>query len=194
MIRTMLVPFLMALLSGAVVDASSILPRKAHNPEDDNDLPIYLQPVEIFGKKMYPATIGIVMGVVLLYITFVVTKPQKSMATASHILITDSDAEQKLIEIKKEITGSSDKSTNSVGRNFSVAASKYSECPSKNKHGLLGTFSEGNMVPPFDKAIFDPNTPLNEVVGPIQTQFGWHLIIIHSRDMNEEKTTEKKTK
>ena len=37
------------------------------------------------------------------------------------------------------------------------------------------------MVPEFDKIIFDPNTELNTVYGPVPTEFGWHLIYIEQR-------------
>ena len=33
----------------------------------------------------------------------------------------------------------------------------------------------------FDKVIFDPETKLGEVVGPVQTQFGYHLIVVDKR-------------
>ena len=33
----------------------------------------------------------------------------------------------------------------------------------------------------FDKVIFDPKTELGQVVGPVQTQFGYHLIVVDKR-------------
>lgn len=49
--------------------------------------------------------------------------------------------------------------------------------------GLLGTFPKGAMVPPFDKAVFNPDTPVGTAVGPVQTHFGYHLIFIHDRKL-----------
>ncbi|MGL5370578.1 MAG: peptidylprolyl isomerase, partial [Plesiomonas shigelloides] len=40
--------------------------------------------------------------------------------------------------------------------------------------GDLGEFARGQMVKAFDKAVF--SAPLLQVVGPIKTQFGYHLI------------------
>jgi peptidyl-prolyl cis-trans isomerase C len=40
----------------------------------------------------------------------------------------------------------------------------------------------GAMVPPFDKAVFTPKNKVGEVLGPVQTQFGWHLILLVERD------------
>jgi peptidyl-prolyl cis-trans isomerase C len=36
------------------------------------------------------------------------------------------------------------------------------------------------MVPEFDKVVF--SAPVNAVQGPVQTQFGYHLIEVTSRD------------
>lgn len=97
-------------------------------------------------------------------------------ATASHILIDDhSDvARDKLIKMKQEIGNDKHK--------FSKYAAEYSKCPSgKSSGGSLGKFGMGSMVPPFDRAVFDPKNKVGEVLGPVQTQFGWHLILVHER-------------
>jgi len=43
----------------------------------------------------------------------------------------------------------------------------------------LGTFSQGQMVPSFDKVVF--NEEIGKIHGPIKTPFGAHLILIDSR-------------
>ena len=63
---------------------------------------------------------------------------------------------------------------------FEDAAKSYSQCPSGNDGGDLGTFPQGTMVPEFDKVVFSDE--LNVVHGPIQTQFGWHLLETTSRE------------
>ena len=45
--------------------------------------------------------------------------------------------------------------------------------------GALGTFSQGQMVPSFDKVVF--NEEIGKIHGPIKTPFGAHLILIDSR-------------
>ncbi|MBC8474039.1 MAG: peptidylprolyl isomerase [Candidatus Omnitrophica bacterium] len=91
-----------------------------------------------------------------------------SKATARHILVkTREEAEN----IKKQIEGGSD---------FCELAKKLSKCPSGNKGGDLGSFSPGQMVKEFDQVVF--NEEVNKVHGPVQTQFGFHLIEITSRD------------
>jgi peptidyl-prolyl cis-trans isomerase C len=96
---------------------------------------------------------------------------------ASHILIQEHDEEtkEKLEKLKKTIQGDVNK--------FRKTAKEVSSCPSKNQGGYLGQFKRGAMAPGFDKVCFDPATPLETTVGPIQTQFGWHLIFIHERKM-----------
>jgi parvulin-like peptidyl-prolyl isomerase len=88
---------------------------------------------------------------------------------ASHILL-ESDEEAQIL--KEELL------SGKIG--FEEAAELYSGCPSKEKGGDLGFFNRRAMVKPFSDAAFDAK--VNEIVGPVKTQFGYHLI----------KTTDKK--
>jgi len=88
-------------------------------------------------------------------------------ATARHILV---DSETECEELKKRIEN---------GEDFAAIASEYSKCPSGQSGGDLGEFSPGQMVPEFDHVVFTES--LGEVHGPVQTQFGYHLIEITSR-------------
>ena len=67
------------------------------------------------------------------------------MATASarHILV---DNEAKCNELKEQI--------NAGTITFEQAAKENSSCPSGASGGDLGTFSQGQMVPEFDKVVF----------------------------------------
>jgi len=88
-------------------------------------------------------------------------------ATARHILV---DSEAKCNELKTEIEN---------GGDFGEIAQKYSTCPSSRKGGDLGQFGPGQMVPEFDRAVF--NGDVGVVYGPIQTQFGYHLLEVTGR-------------
>ena len=82
---------------------------------------------------------------------------------ASHLLVeTREEAEQ----IRQEIL---------AGKSFAEAA-QASKCPSKRNGGDLGYFGKNQMVLEFEKAAFE--LPVGEVSEPIQTQFGWHLIVV----------------
>lgn len=89
--------------------------------------------------------------------------------TASHILV---DSEEKAEEIKKEIEDGV--------KTFEDAAKEYSTCPSKDAGGSLGTFQQGQMVPEFELVALTQD--LDKVSIPIQTQFGYHLILVTDRD------------
>jgi peptidyl-prolyl cis-trans isomerase C len=90
-----------------------------------------------------------------------------SQAAARHLLV---DTEEQCLALKAEIEG---------GKDFAEVAQEHSSCPSKAQGGDLGTFGPGQMVPEFDKVVF--SAPLNEVQGPVQTQFGYHLLEVTSR-------------
>lgn len=81
---------------------------------------------------------------------------------AAHILVRD---QKKANDIKTEIMN---------GANFSDLAKKFSTCPSKKKGGDLGWFKKGDMVKEFETAAFAANK--GDVVGPVKTEFGWHII------------------
>ncbi len=91
------------------------------------------------------------------------------MATASarHILVPTEEACQAL---KTEIEG---------GADFAAVAAEHSQCPSGKQGGALGEFSPGQMVREFDEVVF--RDEIGKVHGPVQTQFGYHLIEITSR-------------
>ncbi len=86
---------------------------------------------------------------------------------AKHILV---DGEEDAKKIAEEIA---------EGKSFEDAAKEYSTCPSKDKGGDLGYFGKGQMVPEFEKAAFEGS--VGELIGPVKTQFGYHLIIVDDK-------------
>jgi peptidyl-prolyl cis-trans isomerase C len=88
-------------------------------------------------------------------------------ATARHILV---DNEGLCEELKTKIID---------GADFADVAREHSTCPSGRRGGDLGSFGPGQMVKEFDTVVFSAN--LNEVQGPVQTQFGYHLLEVTSR-------------
>ncbi len=88
-------------------------------------------------------------------------------ASARHILV---DNEEKCLELKTEIEG---------GADFADVARQHSSCPSGRQGGELGTFGPGQMVKEFDDVVFSGE--LNTVLGPVQTQFGYHLLEVTER-------------
>lgn len=90
-----------------------------------------------------------------------------TQATARHILV---DTEEKCQSLIDEIKG---------GADFAAVAKANSSCPSSRDGGSLGTFGKGQMVPEFEEACF--NGAVNEVQGPIKTQFGFHAVEVTER-------------
>ena len=60
------------------------------------------------------------------------------------------------------------------GKDFPELAKKYSEGPTRDRGGYLGTFKREAMVRPFaDKAF---SMKAGEISEPVRTRFGWHII------------------
>jgi len=90
-----------------------------------------------------------------------------AVARARHILV----ASQELCEdLKKQIE---------AGADFQEMAKQHSTCPSGQQGGDLGEFGPGRMVKEFDEVVF--RDEVGKTHGPVQTQFGFHLIEIVSR-------------
>ncbi len=84
---------------------------------------------------------------------------------ASHILLETEAEAQNMIDQLAE------------GADFAELAAEYSIGPSGPNGGALGWFSSGMMVPEFEAAVFDLEP--GEVSAPVETQFGWHVVLLN---------------
>jgi peptidyl-prolyl cis-trans isomerase C len=89
-------------------------------------------------------------------------------AAARHILV---NTQEECENLKTKIEG---------GEDFAEMAKQHSQCPSGQKGGALGEFSPGQMVKEFDEVVF--SAEVGKTHGPVQTQFGYHLIEITNRE------------
>lgn len=71
------------------------------------------------------------------------------------------------------------------GGDFSALAGQYSQDGSSKSGGDLGFLGKGETVKPFDEAAFAAK--VGEVVGPIETQFGIHIIKVTDKKSEEVK-------
>jgi parvulin-like peptidyl-prolyl isomerase len=102
--------------------------------------------------------------------------PAPTKAHASHILV---DTEAEADALNAQLSEASN-----LFLTFAQLAKEHSKCPSSKKGGDLGTFGRGQMVPEFDRVAFEEEVG---VVHKVQTQFGWHLVLISRRlDGTEE--------
>ncbi|MBQ2691849.1 MAG: peptidylprolyl isomerase [Clostridia bacterium] len=89
--------------------------------------------------------------------------------SAKHILVQNEDHCKNVLD-----------SINSGEVTFEAAAIEHSTCPSKERGGDLGEFGKGQMVPEFEEAAFAAE--VGSVVGPVKTQFGYHLIKVEKKN------------
>lgn len=90
---------------------------------------------------------------------------------ASHILVeTEEEAQAILSELEE-------------GADFAELAAERSTGPSGPNGGQLGWFTAGMMVPEFEEAVMalEPG----EVSPPVQTQFGWHVVVLNDTRAQE---------
>jgi peptidyl-prolyl cis-trans isomerase SurA len=65
------------------------------------------------------------------------------------------------------------------GRDFAALAREYSEGPSAERDGLLGTFRTGELLPGFEEAV--AGLQPGDISDLVRTQVGWHIIRLESR-------------
>lgn len=106
--------------------------------------------------------------------------------TARHILIAASDPKQadaakaKAEDVLKQLR---------AGGNFAELAKKFSDDPgSKGNGGELGQVRRGQTVPEFEQAAFGAKK--GEIVGPVKTQYGFHIIQVQDKTEAHARTLE----
>lgn len=106
------------------------------------------------------------------YDTFVADTGSRETVTASHILV---ETEEEAIAIIGQLND---------GADFAELAREKSTGPSGPNGGSLGTFGRGQMVPGFETAAFE--MPAGSYsASPVQTQFGWHIIQVAEKGIEE---------
>lgn len=94
----------------------------------------------------------------------VAAMPPRQEVRARHILLkTKEEAEAVIAELN-------------AGKDFAELAKEKSTGPSAKGGGDLGYFSQGQMVPEFEKAVFALKKG-EYTKEPVKTQFGWHVIL-----------------
>jgi peptidylprolyl isomerase/peptidyl-prolyl cis-trans isomerase D len=102
---------------------------------------------------------------------------------ARHILIqaegedddAQAEARQRAAELKAQLQ---------QGASFAALAREHSDDPGSTRQGGdLGWIGPGSMVQAFEEAAFD--APIGEIIGPVESRFGYHLIEVRDRATRE---------
>lgn len=112
-----------------------------------------------FLLKASPFIGPVLLVVIMVFGSKFSSKSGGPKARASHILVK---TEAEVDALVKEITAAADPK-----KKLAELAAKKSTCPSGKKGGDLGTFGRGQMVPAFDKVVFEEDVGK---VHKIQTQ------------------------
>ncbi len=95
-------------------------------------------------------------------------QPGPEQVEARQILVpTEAQAKEIIAQLNK-------------GSDFAKLAQKYSTDPGAKNGGELGWFSKDEMVPAFANAAFALK-PGQYTKTPVQTQFGWHIILCEGK-------------
>ena len=99
---------------------------------------------------------------------------QKATMHARHILVKKEKEAKEIIDTLKSLKGEA------LKNKFMELAKAKSTGPSGPKGGDLGTFTKGQMVPAFSKAVWALND--GEITKqPVKTQFGYHVIYLETK-------------
>lgn len=93
---------------------------------------------------------------------------------ARHILVTNEKDAQDIIDTLKSLKGEALKAK------FIELAKEKSTGPSAPNGGDLGTFTKGQMVPEFSKAVWALKDG-QITTTPVKTQFGYHVIYLETK-------------
>ncbi|MCG1009437.1 peptidylprolyl isomerase [Salinicoccus sp. ID82-1] len=119
---------------------------------------------------------------------FEVTDEEEAMESvreASHILIQTSDEEGGLSDAEAKEKAESLLQEIEDGRDFGeVATEESDDTGSAQNNGELGYVQRGQMVEPFEEALF--NLEKGEVSDVVESEFGYHIIKRHQEENIDE--------
>jgi len=108
---------------------------------------------------------------------------EEALQEAYDARFADIDSEEEynashlLVETAEEAEAA--KARIDAGEDFAEVARDVSTGPSGPNGGNLGWFGKGQMVAPFEEAVLSMEA--GDVVGPVETQFGFHVITLNEK-------------
>jgi len=101
--------------------------------------------------------------------------PIQENATAAEIQNVQAQAQQLVQELR-------------AGDDFADMAKQFSQHPSAQNGGILGTFREGELAPPFDMAF---NMEEGQISDPVRSDMGYHIIFVEKKTGGQQASYEK---
>lgn len=111
------------------------------------------------------------------YQSYLEENPQEEEVHARHILLESEEEARQVIAQLDE------------GADFAALAEEHSTGPSAAQGGDLGYFTGQQMVPNFAEAAFALE-PGSYTEDPVQTEFGWHVILVEDKRTKSPPTFE----
>ena len=154
---------------------------KAEGIKVDSSLPIDYQ-ISEYQREMYTKLVNSIKPTdeelkaffkenSMMYDTFPTAKADIAIVKVEPSQEDKDAAKSKAEKIMKDLTKA----------NFAEKAREYSNGPSAPNGGQLGWFAKGDMVEPFEKAVFEGKS--GEIYPtPVETMFGYHIIYVEDRD------------
>lgn len=100
---------------------------------------------------------------------------QFEQVSASHILLDTEDQAEAVLQRLEQ------------GEDFAELAAELSQdAGSADAGGSLGQAPRGSFVAPFEEAIWSGPAEVGEVLGPVETQFGYHVIRVDGYEITPE--------
>jgi peptidyl-prolyl cis-trans isomerase C len=99
---------------------------------------------------------------------------------ARHILFTVEEGMEDAVRTDKRTKAEAIRQRALEGADFAELARQFSEGPTAERGGDLGTFARGQMVPAFEEAAFELEP--GEISPVVETRFGYHVILVEERE------------
>lgn len=101
--------------------------------------------------------------------------PLPENATAAEIQNVQAQSQQLVQELR-------------AGADFAEMAKQFSQHPSAQNGGILGTFREGELAPPFAMAF---NMEEGQISEPVRSDMGYHIIFVENKTGGQQASYEK---
>ncbi|MCP4644110.1 MAG: hypothetical protein GY851_26945 [bacterium] len=137
-----------------------------------------------YTKWIWLSVIGVFVVMILALWLFTGMDPLESVVRPRHILIAidtqnpagRASAHEQAVSIRQRIVD---------GEDFGDMAQRYSQDPgSASRGGTLGWTPKGEFAEAFEKYVWA--APIGEISEPIQTSFGFHIIVVEDRKIAKQ--------